>query len=99
MLVEVVILLGGLAAGVGQVEHVLGLLRVEHQRVLVGLFQREQHLCDQLLGALLPDCGAPRQVVVILLQLGVQEGERHLQILLLQHGAGRSGDPHEEDDQ
>ena len=93
------ILLGGLAAGVGQVEHVLGLLRVEHQRVLVGLFQCEQHLRDQLLGALLSDGGAPCQVVVILLQLGVQEGERHLKVLLLQHGAGRSGDPHEGGDQ
>ena len=52
--VELIILLRGLMTGVGQVEHVALLLRIEHQRVLVGLLHRQQQLGDQLLRACPP---------------------------------------------
>ena len=48
---ELLILLGSLMAGVGEVEHVLLLLRIEHERVLVGTLHSGYELVAHLFGA------------------------------------------------
>ena len=82
-LVEFAVKLGGLLTGIGHVEHVLRLLRVEHQRVLVGLLQREQQLGNHRLSEFLASCRTHRQLIVVLLQLGLQDSECLFEILLL----------------
>ena len=88
LLVEVPVLLRGLMTGVGQVEYVVLLLRVEHHRILVGALHRLQQLGEQALRALPPGGTAHRELAVVLLQLCLQDGERLFQVLLLQHGIG-----------
>ena len=72
-------------AGIGQVKHVALFLRIEHQRILVGLFHRQQQLGDELLRPCLADVGAQLQFIVVLLQFHLQDGQRLLQVFFLQY--------------
>ena len=78
--------------GVGQVEHVLLLLGVEHHRVQVGTLHRLQQMGEEPLRALPAGGTAHGELTVVLLQLRLEDGERLLQVLLLQHGTCLVGD-------
>ena len=69
---ELMILSGGLVAGVGHVEHVVLLLRVEHQLVLPALLHRLNQLTSYLLVLFLPLGGHACQVATILGQFRPQ---------------------------
>ena len=85
---EVLVLLRGLVAGVGQVEQILLLLRVEHQRVLVrlphGLYQVAYHLSVLLLALQL----LRAELLVVLGQLRPQDNQGRVEVALLQHSPG-----------
>ena len=85
---ELPILLGGLVTGVGQVEHVVLLLGVEHERVLVRPPHGGHQLVAQLFASFLVDGTAFSHLAIIVIQLGAQNLQRLGQVLLFQHGMG-----------
>ena len=76
----------GLVAGVGEVKHIVALLRVEHQAYLVALFHVEEHLLMLGLAHLFQPGHELLLLKIGLLQLYTQHCERLFQIFLLQHG-------------
>ena len=74
-------------AGVGQIEYIFLLLRVEHQCVLVGALHRLQQLGDKPLHALLASGSANGEFFVVLLQFRLEDCECLFQIFLLKYSA------------
>ena len=83
---EVVVLLRGLVAGVGEVKHVVRLLRIEHQRVLVRTGPCFHDFLSDAVVLLSAVVGRARQLVVTLNQFVTEYNEGLIQILLFQNG-------------
>ena len=83
---ELVVLLSGLMAGVGEVEDVFRLLRVEHQRILIGTVQHREQVFANVLLLLAHESRLAFQFGMMLRQLGTQDTESIVEVLLLQHG-------------
>ena len=89
---KIAILLCGLMTGISQVEHIILLLRVQHQCVLVGSLHGAHQLLYQSFGAIPACCRTSVQFVVVLLQFSTQNTQRLFQILLLQYRASLGND-------
>ena len=85
VLLEPRVLLSGLVTGVGQVEDVFRLLRVEHQRVLVAAVHDVHQLVEHLLLLLLHESRLAVEFPVVVHQLSPQDGQRAREVGLLQH--------------
>ena len=86
---EVPELLRSLMTGVGEVEDVVGFLRVEHQRILIAALHRLHKLTPCTLLLLLGSLDVAFLLGVYLLELRTQNSERLLQVTLFQHCMGR----------
>ena len=85
-LLEVLELLSGFMTGIGEVEHIVLLLRIEHQRVTVAVTQETDELFAYDLTALFVLRVLVVELPMIVDQLCLQNHERVLQVLLLEHG-------------
>ena len=74
--------------GVGQVEEVLLLLRIEHQSILIRLFHRLRQVTEHLLRLFFSLFPLRSKFMVVLGQFRPQDGQRLLKVLLLEHGTG-----------
>ena len=72
LVLELLVELGGLVAGIGQVEDVFLLLRIEHQRVLVGALHDGDELVAHLFALFLVLFQSFRQLAVVVRQLRAQ---------------------------
>ena len=82
------VLLGGFMAGVGQVEHILLLLRIEHQRVLVRPLHGFHQPVAHALTLAFVHLYLLRHLTVIRRQFGTQNAQGMRQVFFLQHGVG-----------
>ena len=87
LLIEV----GGLVAGISKVEHIVGLLRIEHQRILVAPLHDVIHVLPYLLVLLLEVARLPHLFPMIRGEFAAQYRQRLVQVFFLQHGSGGQG--------
>ena len=72
--------------GVGQVKHIVGLLRIEHQGVLVAPAHDRHEFLEHKLPHLLAALGLTLLVLVVVGHLLAEDGQRIVEIGFLQHG-------------
>ena len=87
---EPIVLFGSLVAGVGEVEDIVLLLRIEHQRVLVAFSPHFHNPVAYLLASAFLHCCACGTLLVLCGEFGAQNGECLVEILFFQH-CGRVG--------
>ena len=86
-----IVLFGSLVAGVGEVEDIVLLLRIEHEGVLVGVLHGVEELVAHPLAHLREAFLPFAHLVVGRLKLVSQDAQRLRQVFLFQHAVGRGG--------